>query len=96
MIDREDMEKVRISQILTFFLQNLKQDTFTVHELVVALKERSFGILLLIIAIPNACLIASIPMVSFVFGVILILVSTQIILRYPKPILPYDWPKNLQ
>lgn len=81
MISEIDRKKEKVLQILLVFLKNIQSDTFTVHELVAALKERSLGILLLIVAIPNACLIASIPMVSFIFGFIVILVSIQIIFR---------------
>ncbi|MCX7343894.1 MAG: exopolysaccharide biosynthesis protein, partial [Proteobacteria bacterium] len=88
MIFKIDRKKEKILQILLVFLKNIQSDTFTVHELVAALKERSFGILLLIVAILNACLIASIPMVSFIFGFIVILVSIQIIFRPHKIKLP--------
>ncbi len=88
MIFKKDHKKEKVFQILLVFLKNIKSDTFTIHELVAALKERAFGILLLIVAIPNACLVASIPMVSFVFGFIVILVSIQIIFRPNKIKLP--------
>lgn len=88
MIFEKDHKKEKVSQILLVFLKNMQSNTFTVHELVAALKERSLGILLLIMAIPNACLVASIPMVSFVFGFIIILVSIQMIFRYHKIKLP--------
>jgi hypothetical protein len=80
-IFKVDRKKEKILQILLVFLRNMQSDTFTVQELVAALKERSFGILLLVVAIPNACLIASIPMVSFIFGFIVIIVSIQIIFK---------------
>lgn len=83
-----DHKKEKVLQILLVFLKNIQSDTFTVFELVAALKERSFGILLLIVAIPNACLVASIPMVSVIFGFIVILVSIQIIFRPHKIKLP--------
>ncbi len=88
MISEIDRKKEKVLQILLVFLKNIQSDTFTVHELVAALKERSLGILLLIVAIPNACLIASIPMVSFIFGFIVILVSIQIIFRPHRIKLP--------
>jgi hypothetical protein len=88
MILEKDYKKENISQILLVFLKNMKNDTFTAYELVAALKKRSFGILLLIMAIPNACLVASIPMVSFVFGFIIILISIQIIFQQHKANLP--------
>ena len=81
-------KKENFFQILLVFLKNTQSDTFTLYELITALKERSFGILLLIMAIPNACLVASIPMVSFVFGFVIILVSVQIIFQYHKISLP--------
>lgn len=85
---KKDTEEASFLKSITTFLHNLENDTFTTAELIAALQERSFGILMLLIAIPNVCLIASIPMVSIVFGLLLIFVSIQIILRYPKIILP--------
>ena len=84
MVFENDYKKENFFQILLVFLKNTQSDTFTLYELIAALKERSFGILLLIMAIPNACLVASIPMVSFVFGFVIILVSVQITFQYHK------------
>ena len=88
MVFENDYKKENFFQILLVFLKNTQSDTFTLYELIAALKERSFGILLLIMAIPNACLVASIPMVSFVFGFVIIIVSVQITFQYHKISLP--------
>ena len=58
-------------------------------------KENFFQILLVFLKITQsdtfslyACLVASIPMVSFVFGLVIILVSVQIMFQYHKISLP--------
>lgn len=84
----KDHKKEKTFEILLVFLKNMQSDNFSIAELVGALRERSFGILLLIMAIPNACLVGSLPMVSFVFGFIIILLSFQIIFQQHQLNLP--------
>jgi len=79
-----DIRAKTITKMLHIFLKNMKREHFTLYDFVEELKDRSFGVLLLILAIPNACLIASIPGVSTFFGLILIFVSMQMILRREK------------
>jgi hypothetical protein len=89
----------KTSQIFQDFLKHLDKDTFTLSELSDALKQRSFGLLLLILALPNALLLAVVPMVSTFFGVLLIFVSLQLIFRQktlwlPKKIAHYSMTKS--
>jgi hypothetical protein len=77
-----------VSGLLNHFVQGLEQPHFTVTELMEALHERSFGIILLLMALPNAFMIAAIPGLSYLFGTILIIVSLQMIQRRKEPWLP--------
>lgn len=55
---------------------------------IAALGERSFGLILLLMAFPNALLIATIPGLSTLFGTVMALTSIQMILRLPNIWLP--------
>lgn len=83
-----DIRTKTITKILHTFLKSMKKEHFTLYDFVEELKDRSFGVLLLIFAIPNACLLASIPGVSIFFGIILIFVSIQMMLRREKAWFP--------
>ncbi len=78
----------KITTILNSFLKSIKNEHFTFYDFIEELKERSFGVLLLILAIPNACLLASIPGISVFLGIALIFVSMQMILRRKKAFFP--------
>lgn len=78
----------KITEIMHTFLKGIRRKHFTFAEFIKGLEERSFGLLLLILAIPNACLIASIPGVSILFGVLLIFVSMQMLLKRQKAWFP--------
>ncbi|MCE2716238.1 MAG: exopolysaccharide biosynthesis protein [Pseudomonadota bacterium] len=78
----------KITEIMHAFLKGIRREHFTFAEFIKGLEERSFGLLLLILAIPNACLIASIPGVSILFGVLLIFVSMQMLLKRQKAWFP--------
>lgn len=69
-------------------MRTLEGDSFTLYDLNNALKGRSFGVLLLLMALPNAFLVASIPGLSSFFGVALIFISLQMILRREKAWFP--------
>lgn len=82
------MKNENISEIIRNFLEHIENEFFTLNELITLLKERSFGILILLIALPNAFLIAAIPGISTIFGLMLIFVSFQMILQRKKIWLP--------
>lgn len=71
----------------TFHTAN-KFDRFTIANVLDALGERSFGFVLLLMALPNAFLIASIPGLSSVFGTIMALTSIQMVFRFRMIWLP--------
>lgn len=73
------IEAKSILQLVHDFVQKHEQSSFTLYELMEILQERSFGLLLLLMALPNALMISSIPGISSFFGIILMLVSLQMI-----------------
>ncbi|MFY7843420.1 MAG: exopolysaccharide biosynthesis protein [Rhabdochlamydiaceae bacterium] len=87
MMKQSDSSK-SILHILQTFLQIHKLPHFTVMDLVDALKERSFGFILLLMAMPNVLLLATIPGLSTIFGGVMGLVSIQVMLRLPRIWLP--------
>lgn len=78
----------QVLEILSTFLEEIKSDQFTFYEMVEALKERSFGLLLFLLALPNVFLLTIIPGFSFIFGTVLIFLSIQMILRLEKAWVP--------
>ena len=60
------------------------------RELVNALGDRAFGLLILIFALPNAVGLGTIPGLSTVFGVPQLFIAVQMALGWHKPWLP-DW-----
>lgn len=69
-------------------LFNNFSNKFTIRELIHILEERAFGFLLFICALPNAIPIpVTIPGLSLIFGIPLLLMSLQIIFL-KKPIFP--------
>jgi hypothetical protein len=85
---RQDDQSKSILHILQTFLKVHKSSYFTVMDLINALEERSFGFILLLMALPSVLLIASIPGLSTIFGGIMALASIQMMLRLPKMWLP--------
>lgn len=77
-----------ILEVLHRFMEEHSSPMFTIHELVTALAERSFGLILLLMALPNALLLTTIPGISAVLGVIMGFASVQMILRLPMIWLP--------
>jgi len=75
----------RLSQMLRRLLHT-GQDTFALGQITRMLKDRGFGALMLLLAAPN--LVPLPPGVSTIFGIPLILVATQLIIGYRKPLLP--------
>ena len=60
------------------------------RDLVNALGDRAFGLLILVFALPNAVGLGTIPGLSTVFGVPQIFIAVQMALGWHKPWLP-DW-----
>jgi len=82
------IEAKSILQLVWHFAQTHKQNHFTLYDLMEVLQERSFGILLLLMALPNALMISSIPGISSFFGIIIMLISLQMIQSRKTPWFP--------
>jgi hypothetical protein len=77
----------KVSQIIADLAREPK-DRVRLADLVAVLDERAFGVLMLILALPNAVGLGTIPGLSTVFGIPQIFVSLQMILGRPRPWLP--------
>jgi len=75
----------RLSEILKRLAQNSNPD-LTLGDIVMALGERGFGALILLLAAPN--LIPLPPGSSFVFGVPLLFITAQLMIKQDKMWLP--------
>lgn len=85
---KKSYESESILDVFHTFLKTQDSDFFSISNLIDVLGERSFGLVLLLMALPNALLIASIPGLSSVFGIIMALTSFQMILRFRTIWLP--------
>jgi hypothetical protein len=89
----------QLSELLARCKQTLSENGITIFELVSFFKERAIGLLLLLMALPNALLLASIPGISSIFGFVIVFLSFNIILNrkillLPKKISRYSVSKN--
>jgi hypothetical protein len=77
----------KVSQIIAELAREPKE---RVHlaDLVAVLDERAFGVLMLILSLPNAVGLGTIPGLSTVFGIPQIFVSLQMVLGRQQPWLP--------
>lgn len=78
--------QARTSELLEDFASRLDGERVRLGDLVSLLGNRSFGILLLLFAMPN--LVPLPPGSSTVFGIPLMLVSLQMMLGWPTPWMP--------
>lgn len=77
----------KVSQIIGELARSDKADV-KLSDLVAVLDERAFGVLMLILSLPNAVGLGTIPGLSTVFGVPQIFVSLQMIMGAHRPWLP--------
>lgn len=84
---REKPNGQKISEILTALPEQFPSERITVKELKEALSGRSYGIFLLILALPNLVPIPA-PGLSAVLGVPLLLFTFQLMLGYKAPWFP--------
>jgi hypothetical protein len=77
----------KVSQIIAELAREPKERV-RLADLVGVLDERAFGVLMLILSLPNAVGLGTIPGLSTVFGIPQIFVSLQMILGRPRPWLP--------
>ena len=77
-----------ISEIVSYFAHDFPGERITLGDFVDVLGERSFGILLLIFALPSVLPLGAIPGVSAVFGLPMAVVALQLMLGLKKPVMP--------
>jgi hypothetical protein len=77
----------KVSQIIADLSREPK-DRVMLADLLAVLDERAFGVLMLILSLPNAVGLGTIPGLSTVFGVPQIFVSMQMIFGMQRPWLP--------
>ena len=78
------------SQVLHRLSIGKPEDKVSFGQMLDALGERSFGLLLIVLALPNCIPFPGVPGVSFVTGMAILYVSIQLILAKDEPTLP-DW-----
>ena len=74
-----------VSDILGDFIDTFPSDRIALADLVAAMGPRAFGMLFLVLALPNA---VPIPGISTIFGVPMILLGAQLLFGLPRPWLP--------
>ena len=77
----------KVSQIIAALAREPKERV-RLADLLAVLDERAFGVLMLILSLPNAVGLGTIPGLSTVFGIPQIFVSLQMIFGAPRPWLP--------
>jgi len=78
------------SQVLHRLTVGSPDDKVSFGQMLDALGERGFGLLLMLFAIPNLLPFPGVPGVSFVTGMAILFISVQLILAKDEPALP-DW-----
>jgi hypothetical protein len=82
------MSRQTITQILEEYIYNHQEPLISVNDLVNSIGDRGHGVLLLLLALPNVLLLASIPGLSTFFGIPIMLIGIQLIMKRPQPWLP--------
>jgi len=85
--NKNNLNNKKISEILATLPDNFTKTKTTVGELKEALSGRAYGILLLVLALPNLIPIPA-PGLSFLLGAPLILVTFQLMIGLKTPWLP--------
>jgi hypothetical protein len=76
------------SQVLHRLSAGKPEDKVTLSEMLDALGERGFGLLLIAFAVPNLLPFPGVPGVSFVTGMAILYIAIQLILARDEPVLP--------
>ena len=74
--------------MLAELLARHPEDEIVLGDILDFFGERAFGALMLVLALPMATPLSAIPGVSSVFGLPLVVVCVQLMLGYPRPLLP--------
>ena len=80
----------KISEVLAAIARNTAGERVRLRDLVSALEDRAFGLLILIFSMPNIVGMGAIPGVSTIFGVPQIFLALQMMLGFERPWLP-EW-----
>ena len=84
----EDHLRETTSQVLHRLTVGPPDDKVTFGDMVDALGERGFGVLLILLALPNCIPFPGVPGVSFVTGMAIFYIGIQLILARDEPALP--------
>jgi hypothetical protein len=76
---------VHVSDILEDFIETFPGERIALGDLIAAMGPRAFGMLFLVLALPNA---VPIPGISTIFGLPMILLGAQLLVGLPRPWLP--------
>jgi hypothetical protein len=76
---------LRATELLERFVAEYPGERIRMGDLVAAMGPRAFGLMLLVLSLPN---MLPVPGISTVFGVPLILFGAQMLLGYPRPWMP--------
>jgi len=87
MVDTRPRQET-IGELLRRVVGDAPGERITLGQLVAALDDRAYGLLMLVLALPMALPLSAIPGVSTVFGVPLCIVAAQLMLGRPRPSLP--------
>jgi hypothetical protein len=82
--------RARTSDLLQRLAESHGRQRVAIGDIASALGDRSFGVLILVLALPNALPGPSIPGFSALFALPLLLLTIQIVLRRKEPRLP-EW-----
>ena len=80
-------ERLPISQILENIAKNWDEETITLNGLMDYLGDRSYGLMIVLLAVPNL-LPVSVPGISIILGIVIMSMCTQMWRNYEHPILP--------
>ncbi len=81
-------ETKSMSDIVAYFAEGFPGERITLGDFVTVLGDRSFGILLLIFALPSALPLSAVPGVSTVFGIPMAAVAAQMMIGMKRPAMP--------
>lgn len=76
---------MHVSDILEDFIETFPGERIALGDLIAAMGPRAFGMLFLVLALPNA---VPIPGISTIFGLPMILLGAQLLVGLPRPWLP--------
>ncbi|HSE78820.1 MAG TPA: exopolysaccharide biosynthesis protein [Alphaproteobacteria bacterium] len=89
----------RVSEILSDIARSGDGDGLELHEILAVLGDRAYGVMMLVLSLPNAIGLGAIPGLSTIFGVPQIILAAQMIfgrkqLWLPRPLLDRSIPRR--